>query len=80
MSIFSYPDRGPWGRSSWRGNCTGHIYKELLTRLQPRFFVDPMMGSGTSIEVAKDLGIEAVGLDLHQGFNVLRDSIVEAVK
>ncbi len=37
------------------------------------------MGSGTSIEVAKDLGIEAVGLDLHQGFNVLRDSIVRAV-
>jgi hypothetical protein len=61
MSIFSYPDRGPWGRSSWRGNCTGHIYKELLTRLQPRFFVGPMMGSGASIEVAKHLGIVAVG-------------------
>lgn len=35
-----------------------------------------MMGSGTSIEVATEMGIKAYGLDLHQGFNILRDSIV----
>jgi len=79
MSILTFPDRGPWGKSNWRGNCSGHIYKELFTRLRPALFIDPMMGSGTSIEVAKEMGIEAYGLDLHSGFNILRDSIVERV-
>lgn len=77
MSIMSFPDRGPWGKSSWRGNCSGHIYKELFERLKPQLFIDPMVGSGTSTDVAKEMGIEAVGLDLHSGFNILRDSIIE---
>jgi hypothetical protein len=55
------------------------VYKELFERLKPKMFVDPMMGSGTSIEVARELGIEAVGLDLHMGFNALRHSILETV-
>lgn len=77
MSILSFPDRGPWGDSKWRGNCSGWLYKDLFERLKPQFFIDPMMGSGTSIEVANELGIEALGLDLHSGFNILRDSILE---
>lgn len=77
MSILSFPDRGPWGDPTWRGNCSGHIYRDLMLRLKPTLFVDPMMGSGTSIEVAKELGIMAIGLDLHAGFNILRDPILE---
>lgn len=79
MSIYSYPDRGKWGKSSWRGNCTGHMYVDLFNQFKPKTFIDPMMGSGTSIEVAEEMGIEAYGLDLHQGFNILRDSILEKV-
>lgn len=79
MSILSYPDRGKWGRNDWRGNCSGHVYKELFERLKPNVFVDPMVGSGTSVEVARELGIEAVGLDLHSGFNAVRQSILAAV-
>lgn len=79
MSILSFPNRGPWGKSSWRGNCSGHVYMELFDRLKPSVFVDPMMGSGTSVEVAKEMNIEAYGLDLHSGFNILRDSILERV-
>lgn len=79
MSILSFPDRGKWGDRNWRGNCSGHIYKELLTSLKPRVFVDPMVGSGTSIEVAREMGVEAHGLDLHSGFNILRDSILDRV-
>ena len=75
MSILSYPQRGPWGQSSWRGNCSGHIYKHLFELLSPRRFCDPMVGSGTSTEVAQEMGIEAVGLDLHSGFNILRDAV-----
>lgn len=79
MSIISFPDRGHWGNSQWRGNCSGYVYKDLFERLHPRVFVDPMVGSGTSVDVAREMGIEAYGLDLHSGFNVLRDSILERV-
>lgn len=78
-SIVSYPDRGKWGRSSWRGNCSGHLYADLFKSLRPRVFVDPMVGSGTSVEVAREMGIEAYGLDLHSGFDALTMSIQEAV-
>jgi hypothetical protein len=79
MSILSFPERGKWGNSSWRGNCSGHIYKALFEQYQPKSFCDPMMGSGTSVEVAKEMGIEAYGLDLHQDFNALQHSIRETI-
>lgn len=79
MSILSYPERGKWGDPKWRGNCSGHVYRELFERLKPKVFIDPMVGSGTSVEVAKEMGIEAYGLDLHQGFNAIRHSISAAV-
>lgn len=79
MSILSFPDRGKWGKATWRGNCSGHVYKTLFEQLHPTVFIDPMVGSGTSVEVAKEMGVEAYGLDLHSGFNILRDSIVERV-
>ena len=78
-SILSYPERGKWGKSSWRGNCSGHIYRDLFLQLKPSVFVDPMVGSGTSIEVAQEMGIEAHGLDLHAGFNAISQSILNAV-
>lgn len=75
MSILSFPERGKWGNAKWRGNCSGHVYQRLMQMLMPRTFVDPMVGGGTSIEVARELGIEALGLDLHSGFNILKDSL-----
>jgi len=77
MSIWSYPERGHWGSSKYRGNSSGFLYQDLYQSLKPGFVIDPCMGSGTSIEVAKEMGIEALGLDLHSGFNLLRDSIIE---
>ena len=38
-----------------------------------------MVGSGTSMDVAREMGIQAFGLDLHSGFNVLRESILSAI-
>lgn len=78
MSIWSYPERGHWGNSKYRGNASGFVYQDLYNALRPAFVIDPCMGSGTSIEVAREMGIEALGLDLHSGFNMLRDSILEA--
>lgn len=79
MSVISFPDRGHWGDAQWRGNCSGHVYAHLFDLLRPRTFIDPMMGSGTSIDVARERGIDALGLDLHQGFNILRDRLRDQV-
>lgn len=76
-SIVSYPDRGPWGNPKYRGNCSGHLLVDLLKFFKPNFFVDPFLGGGTSADVARDLGIRFVGLDLHSGFNLVRDSLIE---
>jgi len=78
-SILSFPDRGPWGDSKWRGNASGHVYKSIFEQLKPQVFIDPMVGSGTSIQVAREMNIEAFGLDLHSGFNALRMDILTKV-
>lgn len=79
-SIVSYPNRGPWGDAKWRGNASGYVYRDLFEQYKPKSFVDPTVGSGTSLEVAKEMNIPfAVGLDLHSGFNALKDSILETV-
>jgi hypothetical protein len=52
---------------------------KIFERLHPRVFTDPMVGSGTSVEVAREMGIEAHGLDLHSGFNILKQRILEVV-
>lgn len=55
-SIASYFARGKYGSNQWRGNCSGLLIKDLLQYYQPKIFGDLAVGSGTSIEVAKDLG------------------------
>lgn len=55
-SIASYFARGKYGSNSWRGNCSGLLIKDLLEYYKPDTFGDLAVGSGTSIEVAKDLG------------------------
>lgn len=77
QSIISYPERGHWGSSKYRGNCSGFVYRDLYQATNPSFVIDPCVGGGTSIEVAREMGIEALGLDLHSGFNLLKDSILE---
>ncbi len=78
-TILSFPERGPWGDRTWPGNCSGHVYHTLFALIKPKVFVDPIVGSGTSVAVAREMGIEGHGLDLHNGFNILRQSIVQAV-
>jgi hypothetical protein len=36
---------------------------------------DPSIGGGTSVDVAKEMGLRFIGTDLHQGFNLLRDDL-----
>jgi len=74
-SIISYPDRGPWGDKTYRGNCSGHVIKDLLTHYKPKMFIEVFSGGGTGRDVAKELGIRSIHLDLNTGFNALSDEI-----
>ena len=76
----SFPNRGNYGKSNWRGNFSGHLVKEMLQFYKPQVFADPTLGSGTSADVVAEMnaegaGIEFHGLDLHNGFNLLKDSL-----
>lgn len=78
-SVVSYPDRGPWGDAKWRGNCSGHIIRDIVNHYKPSLFVDACEGSGTSGDVCRELGVDYVGLDLHKGNDFTRDSILKAL-
>ena len=75
-SIVSYPERGPWGDPRYPGNSSGFVMLELLAALKPRFVVDVTAGSGTNVAVCRDYGVRVLGLDLKDGFNALRDSVL----
>lgn len=74
-SVVSYPKRGPYGDAKYRGNCTGYIIKDAVATYMPQggLLADPSIGSGTSQDVADELGIRFKGTDLHAGFNLLTD-------
>ncbi|SIQ99711.1 DNA adenine modification methylase [Aquipseudomonas alcaligenes] len=77
-SVVSYPDRGHYGNSRYRGNCTGRIVKDFFATYIKRkdgLVVDPSIGGGTSVDVAREMGLRFVGTDLHQGFNLLVDDL-----
>ena len=82
-SVVSYPERGPFGDSRYRGNTTGHIVADFLATFHGRdasaLFIDPAEGSGTSGDVAKALGIRYEGRDLRRGFNLLRDDLASSL-
>lgn len=75
-SILSYPERGPYGKSSWRGNTSGYVIKDLIGHFQPKLFVDVCEGSGTSRDVCKELNINYVGLDLHSGHDFTKMDVL----
>ena len=76
-SILSFRHRGPWGDACYPGNSSGFVLLELLAALKPSFVIDVTAGSGTNIELCHDFGIRVLGLDLKDGFNALKDSVLE---
>ena len=78
-SVMSFPERGNYGKSSWRGNTSGYVIKELIQHFDPKIFVDACEGSGTSADVCKEMGVHYVGLDLYKGQDFTRDSILSAL-
>ncbi|MFW5962000.1 MAG: DNA methylase N-4/N-6 [bacterium] len=82
-SVVSYPTRGKWGKSKYRGNCSGFIVKDLLELkyINPRLVYDPMAGSGTVGDVCDDLGIDCLLTDLNPkygGVDMLKDEVPQS--
>lgn len=75
-SVMSFSNRGPWGKSNWRGNTSGHVIKEMIEHFNPKLFVDACEGSGTSGDVCREMGIDYVGLDLYKGQDFTKDDIL----
>lgn len=81
-SWVSHPRRNPrWGNASYRGNCDGTLFKDLVRWYSPESVADPMVGSGTTRDVLKDLAGERLcsgdhwAGDLREGFDLLHDSM-----
>ena len=77
-SLVSIPWRNRrWGSSSYRGNCDGTLFKDLVLLYRPKSVADPMLGSGTTADVMYGLRQAGVyrgrfwGSDLKRGFNLL---------
>ena len=73
-SVVQYSDRGPWGDAKFPGNTSGYLLVDLIDYYQPKSILDPMEGSGTTGDVAFDMGdIRYTGLDLLSGFDLLSE-------
>lgn len=78
-SILSYPIRGPYGNSNYRGNCSGYLIRDILNYYRPTNFLECFAGSGTGFDVARELGYtNSIHLDLNDqfgNFNLLTDEL-----
>ena len=77
QSIVSYPDRGPWGRSSYRGNCSGHLIADIIDQYRLKGLSDFMVGGGTTEDVCREKGIPGTFTDLNRGFDMMSMDIPE---
>lgn len=73
-TVLSFPDRGPWGSSKWRGNFSGWIPASLIYRYDAKSVSEIFAGGGTTSDLCKDLQIPYCGIDLNP--NPVRDNII----
>ena len=77
QSIVSYPERGDYGRSSYRGNCSGLLIKDLISQYRLKGLSDFMVGSGTTEDVVREAGIRGSFADLNRGYDMLSMDVPE---
>jgi adenine-specific DNA-methyltransferase len=70
-TLWDYPSQdygqGQQGKSGYKGATPSYIIWNLLQRYtkEKDLVVDPCAGSGTTLDVARDLGRRALGYDVH---------------
>ena len=71
QSIVSYPDRGVYGRNTYRGNCSGLLIKDIIQQYKLQGLSDFMVGSGTTEDVVREAGIRGDFADLNRGYDMM---------
>jgi len=69
-SLYHNDEAGNYGDRGYPGNCPGNLIRNLLRYFQPASVFDPMTGSGTCRDVARELGIDCWSGDIHAGFDL----------
>ena len=64
-TVISFPERGPWGNSSYRGNCSGYVYAWLMDVYHVNYLAEMYAGGGTGYDVCKDMSVKYAGADLN---------------
>ena len=77
QSIVSYPDRGSYGRNSYRGSCSGKLIKDIIDLYKLRGLSDFMVGSGTTEDVVRETGLRGTFADLNRGFDMMTMDVPE---
>lgn len=77
QSIVSYPERGSYGRNSYRGNCSGKLIKDIINQYKLRGLSDFMVGSGTTEDVVRETGLRGTFADLNRGFDMMTMDVPE---
>lgn len=73
-TVLSFPDRGPWGQSGYRGNCSGWVHAYFLNLYNVKKMAEVFAGGGTGYDICKDMGVEYTGIDLNP--NPVRPGII----
>jgi hypothetical protein len=68
-SLYHKNWRGNYGDPRYPGNCSGELIKDLLKYFRPKNVLDPMTGSGTCLDVCRELNIPCHSFDIHSGFD-----------
>ena len=77
QSVVSYPDRGKYGKSSYRGNCSGKLIEDIIDQYHLKSLSDFMVGSGTTEDVVNSRGLTGYFTDLSRGYDMLSMDIPE---
>jgi len=77
-TLISVPERGKYGNAKYRGNYAGEVLAKLVRFLQANgiqkpYIYDPMVGGGTSRDVAAVMQLPHIVDDIHNGFDVVND-------
>lgn len=73
-TVLNFPDRGPWGDNSYRGNCSGWVIAYLIWRYGVKSLAELFAGGGTGSDVCRDMNISYIGADLNP--NPVRSNIL----
>lgn len=79
-SDVSYKERGSYGNSRYRGNCSGRLIEDIIEQYRLDSLSDYMVGGGTTEDVCRAKGISGTFLDLNRGYDMMTMDIPDRIQ